>query len=398
MMSSSGHHQAEEGSSSSKEMDMQQHDATHKIKEEKRTTIAIVKKLLAVLALAAVLSLPLFFASSAFAVESGGRIGGSYGRSEPSVSSSTPAPTMNGYSRGFGQGFGAGYLTPRPFWGDSFGFGLGPFYRPFGGFWGGGGWGMPYFGGGVTVYSPLSGFFAFSTVSVILLVFFSALFSGSGSSSYRSVQWTNGTNVRNEGVTFCKCSVAMNVPSRDDPNSILTVLKQASKTARTDSRAGMQYLVNQVALEILRRRRTIIAANTKRSYYKRLSPAESEFNTQVIRERSKFEKELISKYGGVDFVRDTSRSFDADQERKSNYYPSRATIAVVTIMVLLEGDTKLPAIKSMNDVEEALSRIAADVKEGERLLSAEVLWTPVDCGESLSEKEVFSDYPALTTV
>eukprot|EP00814_Leptocylindrus_danicus_P022059 CAMPEP_0116048340 /NCGR_PEP_ID=MMETSP0321-20121206/29494_1 /TAXON_ID=163516 /ORGANISM="Leptocylindrus danicus var. danicus, Strain B650" /LENGTH=72 /DNA_ID=CAMNT_0003530523 /DNA_START=395 /DNA_END=609 /DNA_ORIENTATION=- len=72
-------------------MDMQQHDATHKIKEEKRTTIAIVKKLLAVLALAAVLSLPLFFASSAFAVESGGRIGGSYGRSEPSVSSSTPA-------------------------------------------------------------------------------------------------------------------------------------------------------------------------------------------------------------------------------------------------------------------------------------------------------------------
>jgi hypothetical protein len=48
-----------------------------------------------------------------------------------------------------------------------------------------------------------------------------------------------------EGVTVASISVALNVPDKHSPSSILTYLNRLSQTARTDSRVGVSNLVSQ---------------------------------------------------------------------------------------------------------------------------------------------------------
>ena len=60
------------------------------------------------------------------------------------------------------------------------------------------------------------------------------------------------------GVSVAEISVAIEVPDRDSPGSIL----------RTDSRVGLQDLTSQVAIELLRRKLSIVAASTRGYHYR----------------------------------------------------------------------------------------------------------------------------------
>merc|ERR1719354_1301901 len=72
---------------------------------------------------------------------------------------------------------------------------------------------------------------------------------------------------------------------------------------------------------------------------------------------------------------------------------------VVTLFIAIDGDsTKLPQINSISDLEKALTRLATDVKVDDCLRSAEILWTPDDQNDVLSEREVVADYPKLRSV
>ena len=74
-------------------------------------------------------------------------------------------------------------------------------------------------------------------------------------------------------------------------------------------------------------------------------------------------------------------------------------MAVVTLVIAVDGDsTKLPKIRSIGDVEEALRRIASDFKVEDCHQSAEILWTPEDRSETLTRREVIADYPELYSV
>ena len=147
-----------------------------------------------------------------------------------------------------------------------------------------------------------------------------------------------------------------------------------------------------MALELLRQRRSIVSANTSYTHYRDGDKAQREFNTLAVRERSKFERETVSQYGGVDY---SSPARDA----LPGAYSPRATMAVITLIVAIDGDsTKLPKINSFSDVEKALTTIATDVKVDNCLRSAEVLWTPEDMNDVLTEREVMADYPTLRNV
>jgi uncharacterized membrane protein len=74
----------------------------------------------------------------------------------------------------------------------------------------------------------------------------------------------------------------------------------------------------------------------------------------------------------------------------------RATAAVVSINLAIEGDsTKFSKIKTRNELRAALSRVASDSKIEDCLLSAEILWTPEDRSETLSNQDLYADYPSL---
>jgi uncharacterized membrane protein len=95
----------------------------------------------------------------------------------------------------------------------------------------------------------------------------------------------------------------------------------------------------------------------------------------------------VNNFGGKD---NSERSNTAVDD------PYCATAAVVSINLAIEGDsTKFSKIKTRNELRAALSRVAADSKMEDCLLSAEIMWTPEDRSETLSSQDVYADYPSL---
>jgi uncharacterized membrane protein len=339
--------------------------------------------------------------NSASAAMSGGRMGGSF----PSQRSSSSRPMRpassssygsssygGGYSRGssFSRGFQSGY-------GTGLGAGISPFYSPFYSPF------VPrpmFFGGpGAIVYNRGPSFFDLVFFGGIAFVIANTIRNAAAGGNTLT-QWDEqtsfwgdaATSALGSGTSTVQISVAMDVPNRNDPNSILSVLDRLSRTAQTDSRVGIQNLSSQVALELLRRKSSIVSASSRYKHFGDRNKAQRDFNELSIQERGKFEQETVSKYGGVDYS-------DGSGRRQSSPSDSKATMAVITIMLAIDGDsTKVPTIRSIKDVEDALRKIAANAKIDDCLQGAEILWTPEDQRETLSLREVVADYPELRSV
>lgn len=318
------------------------------------------------------------------AAMSGGRMGGSYS-SRPARVQTMPRSTYSGgygsgYSRGYGQslggfssgyatGLGAGYMSaPR--------MGFSPFVSPL--------YPRNYGGAGVISYN--------AGPNLGQLVFFGGLaLAISTALQKQTVDWSlppsaldldGTTSALGSGTSYVKISVAVDVPNRDDPSSILSVLNRLGQTASTDNQKGIQNLTSQVALEVLRRKSSIVSASTEYRHFRSRSQALREFNNQATKERSKFERE-------------NTRLFDHEQQERG----SKATMAVVTLILSIDGDsTKVPRIGSLQDVEESLRNIASDSKMDDCLQSVEILWTPEERSETLLLKDVIADYPTLRSV
>jgi uncharacterized membrane protein len=257
-----------------------------------------------------------------------------------------------------------------------------------------------YYGGGVGYGAVIS-----RGPSVFDLIFFGGLLLAAVNFLQNASSQSVGTSFQGfgsstssalgPGTSVVQVSVAMEVPNRDDPGSILSVLNRLSRTATTDSRVGIQNLTSQVALELLRRRSSIVSASSSFQHYRDSNQAQRDYERMSIKERSKFERETVSKYGGVDYsINPNTASLPS-----SSGVDGKATMAVVTLVLAIEGDsTKVPTIKSISDVEEALRRISSDSKVDDCLQSVEILWTPEDRTESLSLRDVVADYPELRSV
>ena len=332
------------------------------------------------------------FPESASAVQSGGRMGGSFGGSRQSYSGgssrSYSAPRSYSSSRGYSNG---GYYPSRTNVIVTPGinpYGYSPFYSPF----------SPF-------YARPSGVVYSSGPSIFSIIFFAGFFlfvasalSNIGSSATDTFSGISSANqsVLGPGVSVAEITVALDVPDRDSPNSILSALNRLANTARTDSRVGLQNLTSQVSIELLRRKSSIVAASTKAKHYRDENKALREYNNISIQERGKFQRETVSKFGGVDYS-------DVRTRRSSpSEYSSKATVAVVTIVMMIDGDSTSKAlsskVNSISDVTDALSRIAADSKADNCLRGAEILWTPEERDETLTMKEVFADYSSLRSV
>jgi uncharacterized membrane protein len=212
-----------------------------------------------------------------------------------------------------------------------------------------------------------------------------------------SSSFSSTSSALGPGTSVVELSVALDVPDRDDPTSILGALDRLSQTARTDSRVGIQNLSSQVALELLRRRSSIVSASTSTQHFGSRSKALREFENRSIRERSKFEAETVSKFGGVDYGSASPPNRLASSSSSSSN--DKATMAVVTLVLAIDGDsTRLNKIRSTADVEQALQKIASDAKVDDCLQSAEILWTPEDRSETLGLRDVIADYPELRSI
>merc|ERR1719420_284743 len=290
--------------------------------------------------------------------------------------------------RGYSRGYSSAYIS-RP----SYGYGYSPYMSsPF----------STYattdvprvYGGGPGVISLSRGPSVFDLMFPLLLVFMVQNFfltdfdiGGTSSSFLGGSSGTTTTSALGSGTSVVQLSVALEVSNRDDRNSILSVLDRFSRTANTDTRVGLQNLTSQVALEVLRRKSSIVSASSSHKHFKNRNKAVREFQNASVKERSKFETEnsntANSKYGTT-----------------SSTNNNKATMAVVTFVIAIDGDqTKLPnKINSVSDVEEALRRIASDAQVDDCLQNVEILWTPEDRSETLSVRDIVADYPKLRSV
>ncbi|XP_062214909.1 uncharacterized protein LOC133915676 isoform X2 [Phragmites australis] len=270
---------------------------------------------------------------------SGGRVGGSAFSSRSSSSSSygytAPAP-RGGYSA-------APFYSPSPF------VSVGPAV------------GIGFGGSGFLL--TLMGFAAF----LYLAGFLSD--SSSGGSVLTETQKT----------TVLKLQVGLLGMAR----SFQKELDQIAEKADTSTPAGLSYVLTETTLALLRHPDCCISAYSSVDVKRSMDDGEKRFNQLSIEERGKFDEETLVNVNSI-------KRNKAGSQRSSDF--SNEYI-VITILVAAEGVHKLPVINSSNDLKTALQKLGAIPSS--KILAVEVLWTPQNENDTLSERELLEDYPLL---
>lgn len=305
-----------------------------------------VKKVLKALqkpAVAAVLvGLLLMYDPNSALAASGGRIGGKSFSSSRS-SSSSRGYTMRRTEPSFS--YSVPYYAPSPF-----------------GFGGGGVYVGPAVGFGSSAFLVMMGFAAFVLVSGFL----------SDRSEGSVLTATDKTSV-------LKLQVGLLGLGR----SLQKDLNRIAEVADTSTPEGLSYVLTETTLALLRHPDYCISAYSSVDVKRSMEEGENRFNQLSIEERGKFDEETLVNVNNIRRKSSTSQRANGF----SNEY------IVVTILVATEGAYKLPTINGSGDLKEALQKIASIPSR--RTLAVEILWTPQNENDTLSERELLEDYPLL---
>ncbi|XP_039060715.1 uncharacterized protein LOC120204759 [Hibiscus syriacus] len=276
---------------------------------------------------------------------SGGRMGGRSFSSSSSSSRSYSVP-RNGGSR-FSSSYSVPYYAPAPFGGGGFYMG-------------------PAFGVGVGAGSSL--FF--------ILVGFAAFVLVSGFLSDRS---ESSVLTASEKTTVLKLQVGLLGMGR----TLQKDLNRIAKVADTSTSEGLSFVLTETTLALLRHPDYCISGYSSVDVKRSIEDGEKRFNQLSIEERGKFDEETLVNVNNI--KRQSTSSLKASGF--SNEY------IVITILVAAEGVHKFPAINGSGDLKEALQKLASIPSS--KIMAVEVLWTPQNEDDTLSERELLEDYPLL---
>ncbi|CAM8932112.1 unnamed protein product [Rhodiola kirilowii] len=274
---------------------------------------------------------------------SGGRMGGrsfssQSSSSSRSYSSRSPSPSFS---------YSAPYYAPSPFGGG--GFYVGPAV----------GFGV---GAGSSLFLMFMGFAAFVLVSGFL----------SDRNDASVLTAVDKTSVM-------KLQVGLLGMGR----SLQKDLNWIAEVADTSTPEGLSYVLTETALALLRHPDYCISGYSSVDVKRSMDEGEKRFNQLSIEERGKFDEETLVNVNNI-------RRQSSTGQRSSGF--SNEYI-VVTILVAAEGVHKLPSINGSKDLKEALQKLASI--PASKTLAVEVLWTPQNENDMLSERELLEDYPLL---
>ncbi|CAM8924531.1 unnamed protein product [Rhodiola kirilowii] len=160
-------------------------------------------------------------------------------------------------------------------------------------------------------------------------------------------------------------------------------LNQIAEVADTSTPEGLSYVLTETALALLRHPDYCISGYSSVDVKSSMDEGEKRFNQLSIEERGKFDEETLVNVNNI-------RRQSSTGQRSSGF--SNEYI-VVTILVAAEGVHKLPSINGSKDLKEALQKLASI--PASKTLAVEVLWTPQNENDMLSERELLEDYPLL---
>ncbi|XP_050224984.1 uncharacterized protein LOC126674560 [Mercurialis annua] len=279
--------------------------------------------------------------NSAFAA-SGGRMGGkSFSRSSSSSSSSRSYSVPRGSSSGFS--YSVPYYAPSPF--------------------GGGGVYMgPAVGAGSSVFFILAGFAAFVLVSGFL-----------------SDRTDGGVLTATDKTTVLKLQVGLLGMGR----TLQRDLNRIAEVADTSSSEGLSYVLTETSLALLRHPDYCISGYSYVDLKRSMEDGEKRFNQLSIEERGKFDEETLVNVNNI--------KKQSTKSRRASGFNNE--YIVITILVAAEGVHKLPSINGGGDLKEALQKLGSIPSS--KILAVEVLWTPQNENDTLTERELLEDYALL---
>ncbi|XP_059652683.1 uncharacterized protein LOC132299840 [Cornus florida] len=273
---------------------------------------------------------------------SGGRMGGRSFSSRSSTSSSSGSYSMRSSSPGFSSGFSYSvpYYSPSPF--------------------------GPAVGVGVSVASPF--FLIFMGFTAFVLV-----------SGFLSDRSEGGVLTATEKTSVLKLQIGLLGMGR----SLQRDLNRIAQIADTSTPEGLSYVLTETTLALLRHPDYCISGYSSVDVKRSMEEGEKRFNKLSIEERGKFDEETLVNVNNIKRQSPTNQRANGF----SNEY------IVITILVAAEGVHKLPTINSSGDLKEALQKLGSIPSS--RTLAVEVLWTPQNENDTLSERELLEDYPLL---
>jgi uncharacterized membrane protein len=155
----------------------------------------------------------------------------------------------------------------------------------------------------------------------------------------------------------------------------------------TTTEVGLAALLQQTALELLREKDSIRYASADARGPMSLTNAETSMNSLALAERSRFQVERVRAADGR-----TARSDAPAEEGKE---------ALELVVVTLVTATRAPlgefkAIDGPEQLRALLAELGAIPADG--LLGIEVIWTPADANDSMTETDVMTTYPELKSL
>jgi uncharacterized membrane protein len=280
---------------------------------------------------------------------SGGRIGGGSFRSAPSMPRSYGGG--GGYRGGYNGGYGGGYR----------------------GGYGGGGIGFPFI---LPIFGFGGGLFGFLVLMAIVGVVLNALRGGGA-----SLPAGRGLDTRasvDGPVSIAQLQLGLLASARN----VQEDLRRLAASADTSSSSGLQQVLQETTLSLLRQPELWVYANSEVGQVP-FASAESTFNRLSMQERSKLKSELTANVGGR---RSTGSSAVGASDATSDFI-------AVTLLVASRNRLPLKGADTADNLRDSLQRLGA--VGADDLLALEVIWQPEGAGEVLSSEELITAYPDL---
>jgi uncharacterized membrane protein len=277
-----------------------------------------------------------------------------------------------GFSSGGGYSNGGGYSSGG--YGRSYGGGSNFVFLPS---WGGG-WGYGGYGGGLGLFGTLVVFAVagFAVMSVVRAV----RRGGGGTPMWSSGGSYDGPQVEPDRAYLYRLQLALGRSGRGVQERLAAFAEQGD----TGSEAGLAALLQQSALELLREQDAVKYVGADGRGPMSFTNAETTMNSLALAERARFQVERVRAGDGR-----VNKSTLAAEEGKE-------ALELVVVTLVVATRTPLSAFKEVGSPEELqalLSELGGVSPDG--LLGLEVIWTPADPNDSMTETDVMTTYPEL---
>ncbi|KAL5541572.1 hypothetical protein UlMin_009282 [Ulmus minor] len=180
--------------------------------------------------------------------------------------------------------------------------------------------------------------------------------------------------------------IMLQVGLSGNASSLQRDLNQIAKTADTSKVEGFHCVLKETMFALLRHNDHWISGYSYVDKNSSVEGSEKFFEQLSEQEREKIDIESLVNFNNVKLKETSSQK--ANKQRK--HY------IVVTTIVAARGSYKFPAIKSAESLKSVLQSLSS-IKVN-NTLAVEVLWTPQDEGDMLSEDELLENYHRLRPI